>query len=234
MSRDAFATRYSAEVTDGASDFQLLEAWRAGDTNAADALVRRHYASVLRFFELRTGPVAEDLTQRTFLGCVEGQERFRGSSSFRAYLFGIARRQLWRHLEDRQRADRLSSFAAPGPEAGTSMSTVVARKEEQRLMLAALVGLGPDAQVVLGLFYWDGLSVREIGEVLDVVPSTVTTRLARAREQLAERVSKLARPGRARTAVLDDLEGWVRSLASDPSAAAVLPPAMPVLARRRP
>lgn len=219
-------------MTEGASDFELLEAWRAGDGAAADTLARRHYASVLRFFELRTS-AAEDLTQRTFLACVEGQERFRGASSFRAYLFGIARRQLWRHLDDRQRADRLASFAAPGPEARTSMSTVVARKEEQRLMLAALAGLGPDSQIVLSLFYWEGLSVKEIGEVLEVVPSTVTTRLSRARDQLRDRVSKLARPGRARTAVLEDLEGWVRSLASDAAAAAVIAPAFPVLARKR-
>jgi RNA polymerase sigma factor (sigma-70 family) len=215
-----------------ASDFELLEAWRAGDATAADTLVRRHYASVLRFFQLRTAS-PDDLTQRTFLACVEGQERFRGASSFRAYLFGIARRQLWRYLEDRQRADRMASFNAPSAEARTSMSTVVARREEQRLMLAAMAGLAPDSQLLLGLYYWEGLSAKEIAEVLEIVPSTVTTRMSRARDQLRERVTKLARPGRARTAVLDDLEGWVRSLAADPEAAAIVPPTIPVLARRR-
>lgn len=66
-------------------DVALLQAWREGDGHAGDALVTRHYKSVLRFFELRTR-AAEDLTQRTFLACVEGRDRIQLANGFRAYL----------------------------------------------------------------------------------------------------------------------------------------------------
>lgn len=206
------------------SDFDLLAAWRAGDAMAADALVRRHYGSVLRFFEMRSR-LAEDLTQRTFLACVEGRERFRGDASFRTYLFAIARRLLLRHLAEEGSADRLSSFSG-GPAAGTSVSVVVARKQEQRLLLAALASLPEDVQTLLVLHYWEGMRSREIGEIVEAPTSTVTTRLQRAREALRQRVERLGARQKAGEAVLSDLDGWTRSLA-DPSAFAAIPSNLP-------
>lgn len=211
-------------------DFELLQRWRAGDPSAGDALVRRHYGAVLRFFEVRTR-LAEDLTQRTFLACVEGRERFRGDASFRAYLFGIARHQLFRHLEDERRVDRLASLDEPEPQPGTSLSVLVARREEHQLLLTALSGLPEEVQTVIVLHYWDGLMAREIAEVLEVPTSTITTRLSRAREALGDRIRRVARRGRAFDAVLSDLDGWVRSLA-DPAAMEALRPRIPQLVAR--
>lgn len=212
-------------------DFELLSRWRAGDQAAADALVRRYYGAVLRFFEVRTR-FAEDLTQRTFLACVEAQERFRGDASFRAYLFGIARRQLFRHIEAERRADRLSSLDAPEPQPGTSLSVLVSRREEHQILLTALSGLPEEVQTVIVLHYWEGLLAREIAEVMEVATSTITTRLARARQALGDRIRRVARRGRASDAVLSDLDGWVRSLA-DPAAMQALLPQVPQLVARR-
>lgn len=205
--------RYSGAVASvDASDVELLGAWRAGQQEAGDTLVKRYYGAVLRFFELRTR-AAEDLTQRTFLACVESRERIRDDSSFRAYLFGIARRLLFRHLQDRQRDDDLSSFDAPQPAPGTSVSMLVARREEHQLLLQALTGMSQDAQSLLALYYWEDLSTREIAEVLEVSVTSVTTKLARTRQQLGERIERLARSGRLGAALLGDLDGWVKSLA---------------------
>ncbi|MCA9656678.1 MAG: sigma-70 family RNA polymerase sigma factor [Myxococcales bacterium] len=212
-------------------DFELLGRWRAGDQGAADALVRRYYGAVLRFFEVRTRQ-AEDLTQRTFLACVEGQERFRGDASFRAYLFGIARRQLFRHIESERRADRLASLDEPEPQPGTSLSVLVARREEHQILLTALSGLPEEIQTVIVLHYWEGLLAREIAEVLEVATSTITTRLQRARQALGDRIRRVSRRGRASDAVLADLDGWVRSLA-DPAAMQALLPQLPQLVARR-
>lgn len=209
-------------------DFALLRAWRAGDRRAGDALVRRYYHRVLRFFELRSR-FAEDLTQRTFLGCVEGRERMRNDAGFRAYLFGIARKQLLRELDDRRRDDRLASFEEPAAPSGPGMSTIVARREEQHLMLRALAGVNADTQILIGLHYWEGLLPSEIATVLEVPPSTIRTRLARAREALRERISQTeASPMRA--AVETEVEAWVRSLGQmDLSTQQI--PVMPILAR---
>lgn len=220
-----------APVSAGPDDFDLLHRWRHGDQSAADLLVRRHYGAVLRFFEVRTR-VAEDLTQRTFLACVEGQERFRGDATFRAYLFGIARRQLFRYLDDQRRGDRFASLDEPEPAPGTSLSVLVARREEHQILLTALSTLPEEIQTVLVLHYWDGMLAREIADVLEVATSTITTRLARARQALGDRIRRVSRRGRASDAVLQDLDGWVRSLA-DPAAMDAIRPRLPRLVARR-
>ena len=193
-------------------DFELLAAWRAGDRAAGDALMRRHYHAVLRFFELKVGASAEDLTQRTFLALVEGRDRLRDDTSFRAYLYGIARKHVLKHIEQIEREGRLDRFDGPPARSpATSLSTVVARQEEQIVLLRSLAALPMDFQIALGLHYFDGLRAREVADVLEVPTSTVTTRLARAREQLRQEVRRQSRPGRA-AAVLDNVDGWARSL----------------------
>jgi hypothetical protein len=51
-----------------------------------------------------------------------------------------------------------------------------------------------------------------IGEVLEANPSTVTSRLARARELLREHIAAMTRPGPLRERILADLEGLSRAL----------------------
>ena len=190
------------------SDLDLLEAWRRGDAAAGDALIRRHYPAVLRFFEVRSRN-ADDLTQRTFLACVEGHEQFRGDSKFRTYLFSIARRVYARDLADTQHAARMSRFDEPETARRTSLSTLMARRQEQQVLLAALATLREREQSLIVLHYWERLPSREISEIMEVPASTVTTRLSRARAALRERVAKIE----ADSPVLADLEEWTRSIA---------------------
>src|SRR5690606_15977700 len=102
--------------------------------------------------------------------------------------------------------------SASAIESGTPLSLVAARHQEQHLLLIALAQLGTDLQIAVELYYWEGMRTAEIGEVLEVGESTVTSRLARARELIAQHVHELSRPGRVRAGLLADLDGWHRSL----------------------
>jgi RNA polymerase sigma-70 factor (ECF subfamily) len=217
--------RYRIVIMPAVEDFALLQAWRGGDRNAGDMLMRRHYRGVLRFFEVRTRS-AEDLTQRTFLGCVEGRERIREGASFRAYLFGIARKQLLRHLADDKRLDRLASFDEPAS-AGPGLSTLVATQQEHRLLLAALSETDTDTQMLIALHYWEGLTPTEVAAVFESPPSTIRTRLARAREALRDKIREAA-ASPARHALECGLDDWVRSVVDD--ATTVRVPVAPRLA----
>ncbi len=203
------ARPYTRRV-DGASDFDLLKAWRQGHSEAGDALCQRYYAAILRFFELRSG-VAEDLVQHTFLAAVEGRERFRQDGSFRSYLFSIAHKQLLKQIARQQSDRRRARFGDRSGERTTTVSALMARRQEQRILLAVLSTLKEGDQSIIILHYWENLCSREIGEVLSIPTSTVTTRLSRARDTLRERVQKFA-TGRAGENALHDLEDWTRSL----------------------
>jgi RNA polymerase sigma-70 factor (ECF subfamily) len=197
------------------SDAELFRAWRDGNATAGDVLVRRHYPGVLRFFEYRTGQAAEDLVQRTFAACAESLARYRGDGTFSGYLFGIARKQLLNFHRSRRSTDDLSRLDAPEqPRAHTWLSTIVARRDEQRLLLQALVALPEPLQTPLVLFYWEGLRARELAVVLGIPTSTATTRLARAREVLREQIDELAGSTGVRDRVLADVDTWLSSLVS--------------------
>lgn len=177
-------------VDDVRTDAQLLVGWRAGDQAAGQTLVRRHYSSVLRYFELNASWAAEDLTQRTFMACVEKAANVRDAAAFRAYLMGIARRQLAMHLRSLSRRDPYDDFAE-APQR-TQMSTLVARNQEQFLALRALASLPRKPQLLLILFYWEQMPGPEIAASFSVPPSTVRTQLARARDLLRKRMQQLA------------------------------------------
>lgn len=164
------------------TDFELLDAWRDGDARAGNALFERHFESVCRFFRSKLGDEVEDAVQRTFLACVESRDRFRGSSSFKTYLFAIARRKLGDHLrkEARCRISPMSTMESLGPWF-PSPSTLVREDEELRRLLEALRRLPIDQQIAVELFYWEGLAAPELAEVLDVPEGTVRSRLRRAR-----------------------------------------------------
>lgn len=198
-------------MTQPATDIELLDAWRRGDATAGNRLVKRYYGPLLRFFELRSR-TPEDLTQEALLACAASPEAFRAEASFRSYVFGIARRVLLKSLSAEYRAQRMSSFDATPTAQGTSLSALFARRQEQHFLLMVLASLPEDTQTLIALHYWESLKSREIAEVMGIPTSTVTSRLSRARQRLADGVRAMATAATSE-ALLADLEGWTRSLA---------------------
>ena len=90
-------------------DEDLLLRWSGGDARAGNALVARHFASVYRFVRAKLDEGVDNLVQQTFLGLVEGASRVRDATSFKAYLFGIARRQLLLFWRKQRRASKVFS-----------------------------------------------------------------------------------------------------------------------------
>ncbi len=196
-----------------ASDTELLDAWRGGDRNAGDELIRRHFSPICRFFRSKLGDQVEDLVQRTFLDCVESRDRI-APGGFRAYLFAVARNRLRDHLRGAYRRPAMIDLASHSvADLGTSPSGVAAKNQEERLLLDALRSIPIDQQIALELAYWEGLSGREIATALGISENTVRSRLARARDALRAQVERLAGEPRLRESTLRSLDARVDSVA---------------------
>lgn len=171
-------------MSDG-TDHELLAAWRAGDAERGNELVQRHFSSVYVFLRSKVPDQVDELVQRTFLACVEAVERIDETRSVRAYLFGIARRQLIYHFRRSQRHDaRFDPMETSVCDAGGSPSRVAAARQAQAQILEALHHLPLDLQITLELHYWEDMSIAEIAVVLEIPPGTVKSRLHRARDRL--------------------------------------------------
>lgn len=196
-----------------ATDGDLLEAWRAGDKRAGKQLFERHYEAVNRFFRNKAGADAPDLVQKTFLGCLESVERYRGEGSFRSWLFAVAYRQLCKHY--RTRAAERAHFDVEiitARDLDPTPSRVFAVRREQRLLMEALRQIPVEFQVALELHYWEQMSDAEIARSLGVPLGTMKSRIRRARQLLTERITECAASPAELHSTLGNLDQWAEQL----------------------
>jgi RNA polymerase sigma factor (sigma-70 family) len=192
------------------SDLERLEAWKGGDQAAGRELLERHYEPLARFFRNKVGGDAPDLVQRTMLACIESRDRFRGTASFRTYLFTIARNELCAYFRrSRPHVDLGEQSIA---DLGTSPSAALGGRQEQRLLLEALRRVSIDAQITLELYYWEQLDTREIAEVLGIPAATVRSRLRLARDAVEAQLAALSLSRKVLTSTVEGFERWMRSM----------------------
>ena len=91
----------------------------------------------------------------------------------------------------------------------TSVGTRLARHAERAQLLAVLRTLPLDQQLLLEMFYWEGLDRDQLAEVFEVETATIGSRLFRARQALQDGLRVDARGSD------HDLDAWARSLARD-------------------
>ena len=167
------------------NDGALLDAWRAGDKRAGDALLSRHFQSLLRFFEHKAGADADELIQRTLLACAESYQRIRGEASFRTYLFTIARHELFRYFRQRNaRRAHLDLSVTPVFDTSLSVTERMIRQEREAALERAVAQLPLDDQILLELFYGEDLDSYALAQVFEIEASSVRSRLRRARLSL--------------------------------------------------
>ncbi len=149
-----------------------------------------------RFARSLTGNAADadDLVQDTVERALGHLHQWQDGTKLDSWMFRIAK-NLW---IDRVRAARVRA-AEPLDAAETSGAIDGARDAEARLAMAdtarAFAGLPEDQRVAVTLVAIEGMSYRDAAEVLEVPIGTLTSRLARARTAMAERVTGEAAEG---------------------------------------
>ena len=185
----------------------LLIRWRSGSRDAGDRLLRRYVPMLTGFFGRRSGTNAEELVQRTLLACVQSVDRFEGHSTFRSFLFGIARNQYLMHQRAESFAGRESVAGSTRPEEGPSQLAAV--RQEHVILILALQRVEPDFSMVLRKFYWDDQSVDEIATELGIPAGTVKSRLARGRAALKANLMNIHLREDVRNDALRALSDWL-------------------------
>ncbi len=192
------------------SDSELLVRWRADDAQAGEQLFERYFDPVKRFFANKVSGGLDDLIQETFLRCVKNRDLVEDGGRFRSYLFTIAYRVFVDHLRYGYRDGEVIDFAATSiQDLSPGASSLMARYEEQRLLLDALRRIPIASQVMLELHYWESLTVGEIAQIFDVPTPTAQGRLRRARERLDAAMSELAASPELLASTVHGFESWI-------------------------
>jgi RNA polymerase sigma-70 factor (ECF subfamily) len=201
----------------GVDDALLVAALRAGDEAAFGQLVDRYYDTMLRVARMHvaTKEAAEDVVQETFLGVIQGIDRFEARSSLKTWMFRI----LVNRAKTRgEREGRTRPFSSLQPELeegepsvdpdrflhegrwagfwGSPPSTqhvpearVLAVEAGDRLA-AAIDALPPAQRVVLTLRDVQGFSAAEVCELLELSEANQRVLLHRGRSKVRAQLER--------------------------------------------
>ena len=190
---------------------RLVRAWKEGDKHAGAALFRRYYDPIVRFY--RNKAIGqEDLVQRCFLRCVDLRTKIRDESSFRSFVFGVARNVLLEHYRKARYDKRLDFTVQTVEDLAPTPTAKLAKGENASRLLMALRRLPLEQQIAVELYYWEDLNAREIAEICEEPEPTIRTRLRRARLRLEKELQELSGSTNAELQTQTDLEAWARGL----------------------
>jgi RNA polymerase sigma-70 factor, ECF subfamily len=125
-------------------------------------------------------PVAEDLTQETFLAAVAELKKHKRVKAPMPWIYGIARHKLLDHYRRQERADRPVDVTAEGLRFDEPLVAADAEDAPERAV-AALAAVAASQRAALVLCYVDGYSVSEAAGLLSKSVEAVESLLARGR-----------------------------------------------------
>ena len=184
-------------------DAALLEQLQAGDAAAFEVLVRRYQATLTQVARYYVGSTssAEDVVQETWIAVLTGVEGFEGRSAFKTWLFSI--------LTNRARSIGIREHRSmPVDLQGDVPAVAAARFNEGGMWQAppvpfddlvvdnasdpglveiargAIAELGEPGKTVVTLRDIEGLSTREVAEVLGISEGNVRVILHRTRSTI--------------------------------------------------
>jgi RNA polymerase sigma-70 factor (ECF subfamily) len=161
----------------------LIEACLNGDRGAYGTLVDSYQRTLYNLALRITGSPddAMDVTQAAFVKAYERLHTFDPAHRFFSWIYRITVNEALNLVRDRRRE---SEMAVDPPSSADGPEVVAERREAQLGLERALDELSPHYRTVVVLKHLQGLSYREIAELIGVPEKTVKSRLFTARSRL--------------------------------------------------
>ena len=173
-----------------ASDLALAEAVIRRDRKASAELVQLHADGLIRYLRSRLMPradLAEDVCQEVFLAALQSLKHYRGTSSLKSWLMGIARHKVEDHYRRRIR-DLADSIADRDDfDDGSPPLDLGIDKDRANQWTAAILAELPELYALaLRWRYWEQRSAQEMAAAAGRTEKAVERILARARIQFRD------------------------------------------------
>lgn len=173
-----------------ASDAAIVAQVRRGDREAFRELVERHSRALFRLGHRMTGnnQDAEDVVQETFLRAYRRLDSFESRASFKTWLYRIATNCSLDLLSRRNRSEEVPIYdpeREQEPELPIASHTpdperAAISEEAGRRLARAMRQLSPAERAALVLRHFEGMSIAEIGNLLDLKPESAKNSVFRA------------------------------------------------------
>ena len=175
------------------SDGELVACARAGEREAFEAMYQRYHAGIYQFARAMTGStsLAEDTTQEVFLALIRGLDGYDDTrGALNTYLYAIAVKVRGHRIRRERRFVGLELCTRMDPGTNEDPLQPVMQVQTVARVRAFIKALPARYREVLILCDLQGLSYEAAATVLNTRIGTVRSRLHRARQQLAERMTQ--------------------------------------------
>jgi RNA polymerase sigma-70 factor (ECF subfamily) len=166
---------------------ELVERSRRRDAEAFAALIRMYerVALSVAFGLLKDASSAGDVVQEAFIRAWERLDDLREPDRFGTWLCGIVRNLSLDVLRRRKPNEPWGADQNAADQRWThDPLEELNLKERNATIASAIASLDEVSRPVIVLRYFEGLSSKQIGELLEMSPAAVDMRLSRARKQL--------------------------------------------------
>jgi RNA polymerase sigma-70 factor, ECF subfamily len=170
----------------------LVARLRDGDRAAVEQAYVAHHAAIRGFARRLVGDLAtaEDMVHETFVELPRAIRRFRGESSLRAFLIGVAINRSRRYVRSaarrRRATERFAAHDELAPPINADPDQLLARKRLADKLSRALDDLPIDQRVVFVLCEAEQMTSVEVAAIVGAPEGTVRTRLFHAKRKLRE------------------------------------------------
>lgn len=168
------------------SDASLVIAYQNGDKKVIPILVKRWHVTFckLAFFYVKNADVAKDIAQESWIVILDKMDDIKDPEKCKSWAISIVNRKAidWLRNYNRERIKLQSVFAErPKIEIETEVCNELKIKKQ---LILAIEKLSVKQQQVIKLFYGQGYSLKEIGEIMNTTAGNSKSRLFHAREKL--------------------------------------------------
>lgn len=155
------------------SDFEVIRQVLAGETAAFELLVLRYQQPIFRLAQrmTRNAEDAKDVTQEAFVQAYRSLGGFQRQANFSTWLYRIAVNLCLSRLKVSRREDPVG-VGGDVPDVRQDALATLLTSERDRALAAAIEELPAQQRATLTLRVYQGLSHREIAEVLDCAEGT--------------------------------------------------------------
>jgi len=175
-------------------DVELMRKFQNGDISAFERLVRKYQRPLINFAYrfLHDQNEAEDVAQEIFLRIYSSARKYRPTAKFSTWIYRIATNLCLNELRRRRNRFQESLETGGGEEEPINLPDrsiqspfeAVAQIEHGRVIRKAIDDLPPRQKTAVVLSKYQGLSYKEVAEIMQCSEGAVKSYLHRARETL--------------------------------------------------
>ena len=184
---------------DAKPDEYYIEQTLNGNVNAYSFLVEKykHMVFTLTLRIVKNREEAEEVSQDVFVKAYKNLENFKGDSKFSTWIYKIAyyaSLDVIKRNKRQVKTEDIDSLYEGNLENVQDALKDLHEKERKKVINEAILKLNEEERIILTLFYFEELSIKEISKVVSLSDDNIKVKLFRSRKKLASILKHVIEP----------------------------------------